>query len=95
MTNEQTTDTRELIRQYLSRHFGNRQVGDDDDIFALGFVTSLFAMQLVMFVEKEFGIEVASEDLEIEHFRSISALSSLVDRKKGQAQIAPSQAVTR
>ena len=54
---------------------------DDEDVFALGFVNSLFAMQLVMFVEKEFHIQVENEDLEIDNFKSVNAIANLVERK--------------
>ncbi len=69
------------IRAFLARAAGDRVIRDDDDIFAKGFVNSLFAMELVLFVEKEFGITVANEDLDIAHFRSVNAIAALVDRK--------------
>jgi acyl carrier protein len=69
------------IRDFIARAFEGRVVGDDEDIFALGFGNSLFAMQLVAFVEKEFGIEIDSEDLDIANFRTIHAISSLVTAK--------------
>jgi len=69
------------IRGFMSRSFDGRAVNDDDDIFALGFANSLFAMQLVAFVEGQFKIEIGSDDLEIDNFRSIAAISALVERK--------------
>lgn len=71
------------IKQFLSRFFRNHDLQPDEDIFALGFVNSLFAMQLVAFVEKEFGVTVEDEDLELDNFRSINAITSLVQRKTG------------
>jgi methoxymalonate biosynthesis acyl carrier protein len=76
-----STDARARIAEYLSRFFPVQDLADDDDIFQLGFVSSMFAMQLVTFVEHEFDITVENEDLEIEHFRSIAALESFVVRK--------------
>jgi acyl carrier protein len=70
------------IRKFMSRSFDGLTLDDSDDIFALGFGNSLFAMQLVAFVEGEFGIEIESEDLEMDNFRSIHAISDLVTRKK-------------
>jgi acyl carrier protein len=69
------------IREFVVRSFNGQQVADGDDIFALGFANSLFAMQLVAFVEKQFDIEIDSDDLDIDNFRSVSAISSLVERK--------------
>ena len=73
------------IRSFMSRTFDGRTVADEDDIFALGFGNSLFAMQLVAFVEREFDIEIESEDLDMSNFRSIQAISTLVGRKLAHA----------
>jgi methoxymalonate biosynthesis acyl carrier protein len=70
------------IRQFLARFFQNYDLQDDEDIFALGFVNSLFAMQLVVFIEKEFEISIDNEDLDIDNFRTIAALTNLVKRKR-------------
>ena len=71
------------IKEFLSRYFHNHDLQEDEDIFALGFVNSLLAMQLVAFVEKEFNIQIENDDLDIDNFRSIRAISSLIERKKG------------
>ena len=70
------------IKEFLSRFFKNHELQPEEDIFALGFVNSLLAMQLVAFVEKEFGIRVGDEDLDLDNFRSILAISNLVARKQ-------------
>jgi acyl carrier protein len=69
------------IRSFLNRSFQNLDVEDGEDIFAIGIVNSLFAMQLVMFVEKTFLIEVADDDLNLDNFRSVNAIADLVQRK--------------
>jgi acyl carrier protein len=70
------------IRSFMSRSFDGHAIGNDDDIFALGFGNSLFAMQLVSFVEGQFRIEIQSEDLEMDNFRSIQAIVRLIERKR-------------
>jgi len=69
------------IKEFLSRFFKNHDLKADEDIFALGFVNSLLAMQLVAFVEKEFGVRVEDADLDLDNFRSIQAISALVAKK--------------
>lgn len=76
-------DNRQQIREFVSRFVRGHDLGDGDDIFATGFVNSMFAMQLVQFVETTFGITVESDDLEIDNFRSIDAIAALVERKQG------------
>ncbi len=69
------------IKQFLARFFRNHQLTDSEDIFALGFVNSLLAMQLVAFVEKEFSVVVEDEDLDLDNFRTINAIDALIERK--------------
>lgn len=69
------------IREFLLRFMRNDELEDDEDIFAGGYVNSLFAMQLVLFVESEFGIRVERQDLRLDNFNSINALANLVERK--------------
>src|ERR1051325_9768445 len=77
-----TVNDRKLeIKQFLSRFFSTQQLKDDDDIFALGFVNSLLALQLVNFLEKEFCITIEDEDLDIDEFRTINSMDNLVERK--------------
>jgi acyl carrier protein len=73
------------IRGFMARSFEGREFADDDDIFALGFGNSLFAIQLVQFMESAFKVEIEAEDLDMANFRSIQAVSALVARKLGPA----------
>jgi acyl carrier protein len=77
--------TEPKIKEFLSRFFKGHELQPDEDIFALGFVNSLLAMQLVAFVEKEFGVTVADDDLDLDNFRSIGAIAGFVARKTGAA----------
>ena len=69
------------IKAFLTKFFGDRNLQPDEDIFSLGFVNSLFAMQLVLFIEQEFQIAIENEDLEFDNFRTINSITSLVERK--------------
>jgi len=76
-----TQENKEKVAQYLARFFPGHALAEDEDIFSLGFVNSMFAMQLVTFVEHEFGITIENEDLELDNFRTINAIAGLVGRK--------------
>jgi acyl carrier protein len=79
------------IKTFLSRFFRQHELQPDEDIFALGFVNSLLAMQLVNFVEKEFGVTIEDEDLDLANFRSLAAMDALIERKRAgtPAPVAP------
>jgi methoxymalonate biosynthesis acyl carrier protein len=82
MTTEQI---QEQVRAFVSRFFTGHELGNDEDMFATGYVNSMFAMQLVQFVESAFGVAVENDDLELDNFRSIDAITALVQRKLAQA----------
>lgn len=79
---------KEKVRAFLLRFIHKPDLCDDEDIFALGFVNSLFAMQLVLFVESEFNITVENDDLEIENFNSVNAITGLIERKMSPPVVA-------
>jgi methoxymalonate biosynthesis acyl carrier protein len=81
-TDPKSDPAKPAIRAFLARFFGEHRIEDDDDIFATGFVNSLFIMQLVLFVESEFALTVEDEDLEIENFNTVDAVAALVARKR-------------
>jgi methoxymalonate biosynthesis acyl carrier protein len=71
---------REVIQGFVHPRFPRNVIQDREDIFELGFVTSLFAMELVMFIEKEFRTQIPNEEMDLKNFRTIDAMVSLVDR---------------
>jgi acyl carrier protein len=48
----------------------------------LGIVDSTGVLDLLMFVEEQFGIEVADDELAPENFDSIDKLADFVERKR-------------
>lgn len=73
--------TRE-ITEFLSAAL-RREVGPDEDYFALGLADSLFALELVTFVEGRFSLTVEVEDLDLESFRTANRITRFVQRKTG------------
>ncbi len=77
-----TDDTiKERIRAFLLKHIKNNELSDDENLFATGLLNSLFAMQLVMFTEKEFKVKVENEDLDLKNFSTINAIAGFVKKK--------------
>ena len=77
-----TSDITTHIKTFLARVIPDHELGDEEDIFAAGYVNSLFAMQLVLFVEKEFHIAIEQADMVIENFRTVGAIARLVAHKR-------------
>ncbi|MEW5983055.1 MAG: acyl carrier protein [Acidobacteriota bacterium] len=78
-------EARDHIRQFIQGHlvvFDDEAVfSDSDNIFEKGFVNSLFAMQLVTYVQQAFGLELSDDDIDLANFRSIDAMINLLTRK--------------
>ena len=73
---------RGLIRGVNRGVMPQAEIDNDVDIFSLGYINSLFAMELVMFVEKTYGFTVPTDELRIDNFRTVAALSALVERHR-------------
>ncbi len=50
----------------------------DTDLLKTGILDSLQFVELLMRLEKEFGVTVSIDDLEIDHFRSIDAIAAFI-----------------
>jgi methoxymalonate biosynthesis acyl carrier protein len=86
MTTTGSAATAEEIRtsllDFVERH-AKAPVTPDLDLFGSGLVSSLFALQLVMRVESEFGVTVDAPDLKLDNFRTVDAITGLVLRLRG------------
>lgn len=70
------------VRTFLGKYVSDPQVDGELDLFSSGLVNSLYAMQLVLFIEKEYGIQVANEDLDYENFKSVNAIVNFISTKQ-------------
>lgn len=76
---------RALVREFITKNTGGARIEDEEDLFAGGLVNSLFAVQLVMWIERVFGTPIKGADLDFANIRSVSAIASFVDRKRTPA----------
>lgn len=77
---------KDKIREFIDSHFfkltGEKiDILDSDNIFKLGIVNSMFAMQLVKFLEKEFNVCFSGEELNVNNFCCIQNMVSLLEKK--------------
>ncbi|MES4909014.1 MULTISPECIES: acyl carrier protein [unclassified Streptomyces] len=74
-------DARQRIREFLAPQLAGQPLADSDDFFALGYVNSLFAMQLAQFLERDLGLALRPEDMDFDNFRTVDGLVRLVTAK--------------
>ena len=79
-----TEDRAAAVRQFIFKKFplaGRRNVKDSDPLLESGILDSQGVLEVVAFVEQEFSISVADEDLSEENFQTIDRIAAFVFTK--------------
>jgi acyl carrier protein len=74
------------LREFVAKTFYLSDPGSFDDTTSFldrGIIDSTGVLELVTFVEGEYGLAVADEDMVPANFDSITALAAFVARKRG------------
>jgi methoxymalonate biosynthesis acyl carrier protein len=72
----------QVVTEFLESRTGLRPIARDVHLFDSGLVNSLFAIELLIFIETRFGVKVVSEDLDLSRFSTIIAISTFVEEKQ-------------
>ncbi len=70
------------VKEFILKVSRKKSLGDDEDIFEGGIVNSLFAMQLVIFLEKQFHIHIEGKELKRDNFKTIKSIISFIEEKQ-------------
>ncbi|MGE0823679.1 MAG: phosphopantetheine-binding protein [Candidatus Binatia bacterium] len=76
------------IRAFIEERFPlarKREMSDEVHLLESGILDSLGVLDVVTFMEQEFGIIVADEELVPENFQSMSAMARFVEQKQSQS----------
>jgi len=74
-----------VIRTFVTGNFyvaDAQSLSNEDSLLEAGIIDSTGVLDLIGFVEQEFGIKVDDEDLVPENLDSISRLVAFVERKR-------------
>lgn len=77
-------ETQTIIQKFILDELakGRKKTIDvNDDLLGEGIIDSLGILQLVAFIEEKFNYVVPDEDVVIENFMSVNALSHYLDQK--------------
>lgn len=76
-----------IIDEYLREKLEITEDDDDYDVelnlFDAGYLDSLGAMDLIVFIEKRFAVEISQKDITLYPMNSIAEIAAVVARKKG------------
>jgi len=76
----------QIIIKYIKSEFhrgrADLEILPDDDLLASGLVESMSMMRLIQFIEQEFGINVAPQDMTIENFMNVEVITKYIKQCK-------------
>lgn len=79
MTQSQVTErTRTFIRESFLYARPDFSLDDDADLLAAGIIDSMGVMELIEFLDEEFQIQVADDDITEENLGTVSAIARYV-----------------
>jgi acyl carrier protein len=58
------------------------RLGEDENLIDQGLVDSISILELLAFIDREFGVALPVDEVVPENFRSIRALSNLIESKQ-------------
>jgi acyl carrier protein len=67
------------IQDNLLTGKGNIELSPEDDLLGSGLLDSMGVMRLVGFVEETFNIKIPPEDIVIENFMDVKAITNYVE----------------
>jgi acyl carrier protein len=77
--------TQTALAEYIQKELAKGRkttIQYDEDLLSQGIIDSLGILQLVAFIEDEFGVTIPDEDVVLENFMSVNALSEYLATKK-------------
>jgi len=83
VSNLAAVDIRDRLRRFITNELLFEQslvLNDDDDLLLSGLVDSLGVVRLVTFIETEFHVVVPPEDVVLENFQTLTAMSEYLQR---------------
>ena len=77
------------VRSYIEDNFlymrPDAVLNDDDSLLGTGIIDSMGVMELIVFVESEFGVSVADAEVTKDNFDSVATIAAFVESKAASA----------
>jgi acyl carrier protein len=81
-----SSDVVERTRAYVQEQFLYARtdvcLSEDEPLFERGIVDSMGAVELVQFLEDEYGIRIGDDEVTEQHFRSLQSIAEYVCSKR-------------
>ncbi len=74
--------TREKIMEFVKSRSKKGELNYDTDLFKGGYINSLFALEIVVFLEDTFNIKIKNKEINENNFKTITNIAAVVERSK-------------
>jgi len=78
------------IRQFIVENFyvsDPAELADDTSLITSGFVDSTGMLEVISFLEADFGIRIRDQEMVPENLETIARIAAFIDRKKMAAAV--------
>lgn len=75
---------KEKIFLYFKEQGKSEGLTEDTNLFKGGYVNSLFALKMVVFLEDTFNIRIKKKEINQKNFTTVNAIAELVGRLAGE-----------
>jgi acyl carrier protein len=80
-------DVSEQIKHYILTDIASdlniTLLEDDEPLLESGIIDSLGVLKILAFLEESLGLDLTSDQVKMENFKSIRTIREMVDRQKG------------
>ncbi len=78
MPQDPVDEIRRLVHRLLEDRGNSARIGDDESLFVGGHLDSIVAVDLIMRLESDFGVDFSRVDFDVVLIDSIASIASLV-----------------
>jgi acyl carrier protein len=80
-------DVSEQIKHYILTDIASdlniTHLEDDEPLIESGIIDSLGVLKILAFLEESLGLDLSSDQVKMENFKSIRTIRAMVERQKG------------
>jgi len=76
------TRVRSFVQENLMYMRSNCQLADDDPLLDRGILDSMSIVEMISFVEREFGVNALEEEIRVANFGSLAGIARFVSEKQ-------------
>jgi acyl carrier protein len=77
--NDFSAKIKEFIMTEVSPELNLKELDDDQPLIDAGIVDSLGVLKILAFMDESFGIDLSSEEIKLENFKTVRSICQLIE----------------